>query len=158
MTRPAAYTEYEYRVAMALASNPGLACFDDMNTYAVREAGSHSLWSDNAPLSGAVDESDDYDDQTVMVDVFQVVLSSPREQQLRGRPFKFPPESAIRVVSKRLVGVMPSANIIMVDAFPLTRDIVKEVIRQHLRRTEYSKELNEFLWGPDVEVIDPDKE
>jgi hypothetical protein len=151
---PASYTEYEYELAMALASNPGLACFDDMNHFsAVVAQPVQSAW-DNITLSGDVEERDDFDETTVRVDVFQVSLNTTRDQQVRGRPFKF--NSAVRVVSKHLTGFMPAADLILVDAFPLTRDVVLNAVRLHLMRTEYAKEMNQFLWGPELVTIRDD--
>lgn len=150
------YSDYEYRVAMALSSHPGLACFDDMNVYSSvqdKSTTTTSLW-ELPSIGSETEEVDDYDEHTVRVDVFQVALNPAREASLYKRPFRFYP--AVRVVSSSLKGFMPSADLIMVDAFPLTRDVVLQTVRAHLLRTEYAKEQNEFLWGPDLVKIRED--
>lgn len=156
------FTPYEYELAYALASNPELVCFDDTATYtAGMFKAPSSAWE--APEVSIDDlertEDQSYDEMTAMADVFPVLLADHATQRRTGRPFDFSrKQDAIRIVSRCVKGVMPSSNIILVDAFPLTRQAVLAAVKRHLQRTEYAKEQNRFLWGPEIEVIDPAKE
>jgi hypothetical protein len=149
----ASYSDYEYRVAMALSSHPGLPCLDELNFFSLVQGKqsdpSFSLWDLPTVGSSEVEEVEDYDEHTARVDVFQVALNPVREQQHLSRPFRFFP--TVRVVSKSLVGFMPSADLVMVDAYPLTREVVLDAVREFLLSKQY--EHNEFLWGPDLTSI-----
>lgn len=150
------FTEHEYRMAMAIASHPGLVAYDDLAWYSLRgeevDSGSGSLWESSWSTSGSVElvQADDFDESTAQVYVAQIELLSEDKARARGNPIRPRPKSELRIISSRATNVMPSANTIMVNAFPLTRELCLAALRSFLSASEYATMTNEFLWGTEI--------
>lgn len=149
------FTEHEYRMAMAIASHPGLVAYDDLAWYSLRgeePEPSESLWESSWSAEGSMElvQAEDFDEATAQVYVAQIELLSEDKARARGNPIRPRPKSELRIISSRATNVMPSANTIMIEAFPLTRAHVQQAVRSFLSASEYATMTNEFLWGTEV--------
>lgn len=135
------FTEDEKRIALSISGRPDLICLDVVRLH------TRGLWLD-APET----ESEEYDDTTCRADVDFIFLCT--EQQRKMLRMNFFRRPALRLFSSS-VNILPTANMAVIDVFPITESVVKIAIARFLKADRYYNDGHrQFLFNSEVCDID----